>query len=105
MAAPRRTVVVTFDYSSLALLELLRRQGGPDITAVFMVNGGLFADSHTHPWQGTPMLRSPLGALARQLNGTVPLYVGGHLTTSEHPDLLAGAIADIASRHGVEEMA
>ncbi|WP_406055547.1 alpha/beta fold hydrolase [Kribbella sp. NBC_00889] len=199
----RRTVVVTFDYSSLALLELLRRPTGPEIAAVFMVNGGLFADAHTHPWQGTPMLRSPLGALgarslqrsfasfvrgwkqarmysrdydptetelkelwsavvrrdgamflhdgagfvkehrrnaarwdfaaiARELNGTVPLYVGGstedpyehrqitatrervpeariitfpggHLTTSEHPDLLAAAIARIASGHGVEE--
>ena len=26
---------------------------------------------------------------------------GGHLTTSEHPDLLAAAIRDIAERHGV----
>src|SRR5215831_13225677 len=69
----RRTVVVTFDYTSLALLELLRRQiarttpGGtaaPVIVAAFMVNGGLFADAHTHPWQGTPLLRSPLGAFA-----------------------------------------
>jgi pimeloyl-ACP methyl ester carboxylesterase len=166
-----------------------------------MVNGGLFADAHTHPWQGTPLLRTPLGALgmqraqrsprvfdasmmqarlysrgyhpgpeelaelrsaitrrdgaaflhnaagfvsehrrhaqrwdlaaiARDLDGTVPLYVGGsdedpyehrqiqaarervpgaeiltfpggHLTTSEHPDLLAAAIRDIADRHGV----
>ena len=211
----RRTVVVTFDYTSLALLELLRRQlehrppgratvrdtAGPVITAVFMVNGGLFADMHTHPWQGTPLLRTPLGALgmrraqrssrvfgtamtqarmysrgyrpspeelaemwsavtrrdgaaflhnaagfvgehrrhaqrwdlaaiARDLNGTVALYVGGsdedpyehrqilatrervpqaevltfpggHLTTSEHPDLLAAVIRDIAVRHGV----
>src|SRR5215467_9924821 len=65
----RRTVVITFDYTSLALLELLRRQlertdAGPAITAALMVNGGLFADAHTHPWQGTPLLRSPLGALA-----------------------------------------
>src|SRR5215472_12677689 len=69
----RRTVVVTFDYTSLALLELLRRQleratsrdaAGPVIAAVFMINGGLFADAHTHPWQGTPLLRSPLGTLA-----------------------------------------
>jgi pimeloyl-ACP methyl ester carboxylesterase len=206
----RRTVVVTFDYTSLALLELLRRQlertpsggtGGPVIVAVFMMNGGLFADAHTHPWQGTPLLRTPLGALgmsraqrsprvfatamlqarmysrgyrptpaqltemwsavtrrdgaaflhnaagfvsehrrhaqrwdlaaiARELDGTVALYVGGsdedpyehrqipatrervpgaevltfpggHLTTSEHPDLLAAAIRDIAARHGV----
>jgi len=68
----RRTVVVTFDYTSLALLELLRRQleltqsGGtatPVIMAAFMVNGGLFADAHTHPWRGTPLLRTPLGAL------------------------------------------
>jgi pimeloyl-ACP methyl ester carboxylesterase len=206
----RRTVVVTFDYTSLALLELLRRQlerpisgdtAGPVITAVFMVNGGLFADAHTHPWQGTPLLRTPLGALgmrraqrsprvfatsmiqarmysrgyhpapeelaemwsavarrdgaaflhdaagfvkehrhhaqrwdlaaiARDLGGTVALYIGGsnedpyehrqiaatrervpqaailtfpggHLTTSEHPNLLAAAIRDIAARHGV----
>jgi pimeloyl-ACP methyl ester carboxylesterase len=211
----RRTVVVTFDYTSLALLELLRRQlerhapdratthgtAGPVITAAFMVNGGLFADAHTHPWRGTPLLRTPLGALgmrraqgsprvfatamvqarmysrgyrpapeqlaelwsavtrrdgaafmhnaagfvgehrrharrwdlaaiARDLDGTVDLYVGGsdedpyehrqiqatrervpqaevltfpggHLTTSEHPDLLAAAIRKIAVRHGV----
>jgi pimeloyl-ACP methyl ester carboxylesterase len=206
----RRTVVVTFDYTSLALLELLRRQlertaagdtSGPVITAVLMINGGLFADAHTHPWQGTPLLRSPIGALAmrgwqssqrgfdagwkrahmysrsyrpapeelgevwsaitrrdgaafahnaagfvsehrthaqrwdlaaiaRELHGTVALYVGGsdedayehrqiqatrervpqaevltfpggHLTTTEHPDLLAAAIRDIAARAGV----
>jgi pimeloyl-ACP methyl ester carboxylesterase len=206
----RRTVVVTFDYTSLALLELLRRQleltrsgdaATPVIVATFMINGGLFADAQTHPWQGTPLLRSPLGALAmrgwqrsqrpfdtgwqqarlysrsyrptpeelaelrsaiirrdgaafahnaagfvgehrrhaqrwdlaaiaRELKGTVALYVGGsdedpyehrqiavsrervpraeilsfpggHLTTSEHPDLLATAIRKIAARHGV----
>ena len=201
----RRTVVVTFDYTSLALLELLRRQldgtmATPVITAALMVNGGLFADAHTHPWRTTPMLRTPLGALgmrraqrsprvfdatilqarlysrgyhpaaaelaelrsaitrrdgaaflhraagftaehrrharrwdlaaiARDLGGAVALYVGGsdhdpyehrqiqatrervpqaeiltfpggHLTTSEHPDLLAAAIRDIAERHG-----
>src|SRR5690349_5826547 len=47
----RRTVVVTFDYTSLALLELLRRQveratsrdtARPVITAALMINGGLF---------------------------------------------------------------
>src|SRR5450755_3953767 len=64
----RRTVVVTFDYTSLALLELLRRQlegimARPAITAALMVNGGLFADAHTHPWRTTPMLRTPLGTL------------------------------------------
>ena len=68
----RRTVVVTFDYTSLALLEVLRRQldrsktgdtATPTITAALMVNGGLFADAHSHPWRGTPLLRSPLGAV------------------------------------------
>jgi len=206
----RRTVVVTFDYTAMALLELLRRQlerttsrdtARPAIAAALMVNGGLFADAHTHPWWVTPLLRTPLGALgmwaaqrsprvfdasmtqarlysrsyrpapeelaelrsaitrrdgaaflhnaagfvdehrrhaqrwdlaaiARDLDGTVALYVGGsdedayehrqipatrervpqaevltfpggHLTTSEHPDLLAAAIRDIAARHGV----
>jgi pimeloyl-ACP methyl ester carboxylesterase len=210
----RRTVVVTFDYTSLALLELLRRQlerttpddtAMPAIAAVFIVNGGLFADAHTHPWQGTPLLRTPLGALAmrqaqrsprlfdaamtgarlysrgyhptpgelaelrsavtrrdgaaflhsaagfvhehrrhahrwdlaaiaRDLDPTIGLYIGGsdedpyehrqipatrqrvpradvrtfpggHLTTSEHPDLLAATIRDIAARHGVDTQA
>ena len=74
--------------------------------------------------------RWDLAAIARDLGGTVALYVGGsdqdpyehrqiqatrervphagilafpggHLTTSEHPDLLAAAIRDIAARHGV----
>jgi len=206
----RATVAVTFDYTSLTLLELLRRQlerttsrdpEGPVITAAFMINGGLFTDSHTHPWRTTPMLRTPLGALgmrraqrsprvfdatilqarlysrgyhlapaelaelrsaitrrdgaaflhnaagfvaehrrhadrwdlaaiARDTGGTVAFHVGGsdedpyehrqipatrqrvpqaevltfpggHLTTSEQPDLLAAAIRDIAARHGV----
>jgi pimeloyl-ACP methyl ester carboxylesterase len=74
--------------------------------------------------------RWDLAAIARDAGGTVALYVGGsdedpyehrqiaatrervpqaeiltfpggHLTTSEHPDLLATAIRDIAARHGV----
>ena len=32
---------------------------------------------------------------------TILAFPGGHLTTSEHPDLLAAAIRDIAERHGV----
>jgi pimeloyl-ACP methyl ester carboxylesterase len=202
----RRSVVVAFDYTAMALLELLRRQldrtdGTPAITAALVVNGGVFADAHTHPWWTTQVLRTPLGApwmqaaqrsprvfdatilrarlysrryrpapaelaelrsaitrrdgaaflhnaagfvsehrrlaqrwdlaaIARDLDGTVALYVGGsgedayehrqfqaarervpqaeiltfpggHLTTSEHPDLLAADIRDIAERHGV----
>ena len=208
----RRTMVVTFDYSSLALLELLRRQQeahaagedpGATIDAAFIVNGGLFADSHSHPWNTTPMLGTPVGrvamwfaqhvpgvlestlrnaklfspsyevnaaeladlsdaigrrggaafmhrgagfvkehrrnssrwdlaAIAHELQDTVAFHVagseedpfearqiiaarerlglfgvdiqwfpGGHLTTSEHPDLLADAIRGLAGAHGV----
>jgi pimeloyl-ACP methyl ester carboxylesterase len=65
-----RTFVVSFDYSSLVTLELLHRQvvrdragrpGGTRIEKVLIVNGGLFADSHSHPWNTTPLLRSRLG--------------------------------------------
>jgi pimeloyl-ACP methyl ester carboxylesterase len=208
----RRTMVVSFDYSSLALLELLRRQQerdaagedpGATIDAVFIVNGGLFADSHSHPWDTTPMLKTPIGraamwfgqhvpgvfeatlraaklfstsfevsateladlsdairrrggaafmhraagfvdehrhnatrwdlaAIVRELRDTVAFHVagseedpfeprqivaarerlapfgvdiqwfpGGHLTTSEHPELLAHAISELADAHGV----
>jgi pimeloyl-ACP methyl ester carboxylesterase len=204
--AVHRTVVVAFDYTAMAVLELLRRQldgtmDAPMITAALMVNGGLFADAHTHPWWTTRVLRTPLGSvwmraaqhsprvfdgtilrarlysrhyrptpaelselrtaitrrdgaaflhnaagfvkehrrlaqrwdlapIARELDGTVVVYVGGsdedayehrqlqaarervpqaeivtfpggHLTTSEHPELLAAAIRDVAERHGV----
>ena len=77
----RRTMVVSFDYSSLALMELLRRQqereaGGEDpaarIDAVFIVNGGLFADCHSHPWDTTPMLGTPVGRVATWFGQHVP---------------------------------
>jgi pimeloyl-ACP methyl ester carboxylesterase len=61
------TTVVAFDFSSLVILEHLRRRleqaergeaaDGPDIRGVFIFNGGLFTDGHTHPWYTTPMLR------------------------------------------------
>jgi pimeloyl-ACP methyl ester carboxylesterase len=61
------TTLVAFDFSSLVVLEHLRRRlerlerseppGGPDILGVFIFNGGLFADGHSHPWYTTPMLR------------------------------------------------
>ena len=68
----RGTFVVAFDYSSLVLLELLARQHeraatdqGPRarIESVFIVNGGLFADAHSHPWQTTPLMKSQAGRL------------------------------------------
>ncbi len=38
----------------------------PVIAGAFMVNGGLFADAHTHPRRSAPVLRTPLGALGVQ---------------------------------------
>ncbi len=61
------TTLVAFDFSSLVVLEHLRRRleragrgepaDGPEIRGVFIFNGGLFADGHSHPWYTTPMLR------------------------------------------------
>jgi hypothetical protein len=65
----RRTFMATVDYSSLVVLELLARQqerlarGEPlttRIESVLIANGGLFADAHSHPWQTTPLLKTPL---------------------------------------------
>src|SRR6266446_4017222 len=61
------TTLLAFDFSSLVVLEHLRRRlerlergeppGGPDIRGVFIFNGGLFTDGHSHPWYTTPILR------------------------------------------------
>jgi pimeloyl-ACP methyl ester carboxylesterase len=61
------TTLVAFDFSSLVILEHLRRRlerlkrgepaGGPELRGIFIFNGGLFTDGHTHPWYTTPMLR------------------------------------------------
>lgn len=68
-----KALVVTFDYSSLVLLELLARQSernqtgdktGTDIDEVLIINGGLFADSHSHPWQTTPLLKTQAGRMS-----------------------------------------
>jgi pimeloyl-ACP methyl ester carboxylesterase len=65
--AVRSTTLVGFDFSSLVILEHLRRriervergepEGGPEIRGVFIFNGGLFTDGHSHPWYTTPILR------------------------------------------------
>ena len=74
-------MVVAFDYSSLVSLELLRRQQecstanehpDPTIDAVLIINGGLFADSHSHPWDTTPMLKTPVGQAAMWFGQHVP---------------------------------
>jgi pimeloyl-ACP methyl ester carboxylesterase len=74
----RSTTLVAFDFSSLVVLEHLRRRlerserdeplGGPDIRGVFIFNGGLFTDGHSHLWYTTPILRR-LPARARQRVG------------------------------------
>ena len=62
---------MSFDYSSLVALEILSRQQerldrgadpGSKIEGVLFINGGLFADAHSHPLMTTPLLASPLGA-------------------------------------------
>src|SRR5260221_260173 len=99
---------------------ITRRDG-----AAFLHNAAGFVTEHRRHAQ-----RWDLAAIARELDGRVALYVGGsdedpyehrqipatrqrgpqaevltfpggHLTTSEHPDLLAAAIRDIAARHAV----
>ena len=61
------TTLVAFDFSSLVVLEHLRRRleraergqpaGGPAIRGVIIFNGGLFTEGHSHPWYTTPILR------------------------------------------------
>jgi pimeloyl-ACP methyl ester carboxylesterase len=63
----RSTTLVAFDFSSLVVLEHLRRrleraargepESGPEIRGVLIFNGGLFTDGHSHPWWTTPVLR------------------------------------------------
>ena len=62
------TTIVTFDFSSLVAMELLRREQGRShpsqgakIDGVLFINGGLFRDGHSHPVLTTPLLKTPLG--------------------------------------------
>jgi pimeloyl-ACP methyl ester carboxylesterase len=66
----KSTFVVTFDYSSLVAMELLRRQQekiekglrpSTLITKVLFINGGYFTDGHSHPIFTTPLLKTKLG--------------------------------------------
>jgi pimeloyl-ACP methyl ester carboxylesterase len=105
----RRTMVVTFDYSSLVLLELLRRQheraaAGQEpvatIDAVFIVNGGLFADSHSHPWDTTPMLKTPVGRatmwFAQHVPGVLEQILGRAKLFSPSYEMSAAELADLS---------
>jgi pimeloyl-ACP methyl ester carboxylesterase len=65
--AVQSTTLVAFDFSSLVVLEHLRRRleraergqpaGGPAVRGVVILNGGLFTEGHSHPWYTTPILR------------------------------------------------
>ena len=78
------TTLVAFDFSSLVVLEVLRRRlersergettGGPDIRGVFIFNGGLFTDGHSHPWYTTPMLRRLPNRARRRLGRPFALF-------------------------------
>jgi len=69
----KSTFAVTFDYSSLVVMELLRRQQEqiekgikPEtfITKVLLVNGGYFIDGHSHPIMTTPILKTWFGRMS-----------------------------------------
>jgi pimeloyl-ACP methyl ester carboxylesterase len=51
------TTLVAFDFSSLVVLEHLRRRLERSERGVYIFNGGLFPGRHSHPWYTTPILR------------------------------------------------
>lgn len=68
----KQTFIVAFDYSSLVVLELLRRQqknegGKTQISKVLLINGGLFADAHSHPLMTTPLLKTKFGKMGTRM--------------------------------------
>jgi len=78
------TTLVAFDFSSLVVLEHLRRRlersergepaGGPEIRGVFIFNGGLFTDGHSHPRFTTPILRRLPNRARRRLGRSFTLF-------------------------------
>jgi pimeloyl-ACP methyl ester carboxylesterase len=80
----RSTVLVAFDFSSLVVLEHLRRRlersshgdvgGTPEIRGVFLFNGGLFPNGHSHPWYTTPILRRLPNPARAGLARSFPLF-------------------------------
>jgi pimeloyl-ACP methyl ester carboxylesterase len=80
----KSTTLVAFDFSTLVVLEHLRRRleraergegaGGPEIRGVFFFNGGLFTDGHSHPWFTTPLLRRLPKRARSRLARSFPLF-------------------------------
>ena len=78
------TTLVAFDFSSLVILEHLQRRleraergdpvGGPAIRGVFIFNGGLFTEGHSHPWFTTPILRRLPKRARRRLGRPFALF-------------------------------
>jgi pimeloyl-ACP methyl ester carboxylesterase len=78
------TTLVAFDFSSLVVLQHLRRRleraewghptGRPHIRGVFIFNGGLFTDGHSHPWYTTPILRRLPNRARRRLGRSFALF-------------------------------
>src|SRR6266496_491506 len=72
----KSTFVITFDYSSLVIMELLRRQQeriekglklDTKITKVLLINGGYFIDGHSHPIMTTPILKTWFGKMSTKM--------------------------------------
>lgn len=109
------TVAVSHDYSSLVVMELLARRldrraaGDPEgtrISGVLLVNGGLFADAHSHPWRTTPFMKSRLGGLALARNQNRPAASARVLRASRMwsrgyrvSDEEVGDMYDVLARH------
>ena len=102
----KSTTMVAFDFSSLVVLEILRRRlersergerpSEPDIRGVFIFNGGLFTDGHTHPWYTTPVLRRLPNRARKRLGRNFTLFKmmmgvmwskGYHVTDAEVREL------------------
>jgi pimeloyl-ACP methyl ester carboxylesterase len=109
----RSTTFVAFDFSSLVVLNHLRRRlertargdavGGPDIRGVFIFNGGLFTDGHSHPWYTTPLLRRLPKRAWRGLGRSASLFkaTGGAMWSKGYrvSDAEVAEVLEVLRRH------